>query len=94
MKHLTMEELEAGLDKIKGSPLDGGVLEMIVCRPEVGEREVLDEGKLDLELGLLGDNWKTRGSLKSVSSPPTPTKAMGTVQNVSVPSLQFLNMAH
>ena len=60
-----MEELEAGLDEIKNSPSDRGVLEMIVCRPEENERRVLEKGELDLELGLIGDNWKTRGSSRT-----------------------------
>jgi hypothetical protein len=64
-KALTMEELEAGLDEIKKSPLDKGSLELIVCRPAENEREVLEEGTLDLELGLVGDNWKTRGSSRT-----------------------------
>lgn len=65
MKHLTMEELETGLDEIKRSPLDKGVLELIVGRPAENEREVLEEGTLDLGLGLIGDNWKTRGSSRT-----------------------------
>lgn len=60
--HLTKEELEAGLDEIRHSPKDKGILEMIVCRPTENEREVLDEGVLDLTQGIIGDNWKTRGS--------------------------------
>ena len=35
---------------------------MIVRRPDIGEREVLDEGRLDVIEGLVGDNWRTRGS--------------------------------
>ena len=62
IKHLTMEELEAGLDEIRASPKDDGVLEMIVRRPQTGEREILEAGELDLIEGLAGDNWKTRGS--------------------------------
>ncbi len=62
IKHLTMAELEAGLDEIRRSPKDEGLLEMIVRRPQTGEREVLEQGKLDLVEGLVGDNWKTRGS--------------------------------
>ena len=65
MKHLKMEELEASLDEIKKSPMDEGILELIVCRPNVGERKVLETGELDLELGLIGDNWKTRGSSRT-----------------------------
>ena len=62
IKHLTMEELEAGLDHIQQSPQDGGVLEMIVIRPSTDERELLDKGKLDTAVGLVGDNWQARGS--------------------------------
>jgi hypothetical protein len=60
-----MAELHAGLDGIRQSPKDEGVLELIVRRPRVGEREVLDEGQLDLVDGLVGDTWSTRGSRRS-----------------------------
>jgi hypothetical protein len=53
-------DLEAGLDFIRASPADGGTLEMIVRRPAVGEREVLETGTLDTEVGLVGDSWKDR----------------------------------
>ena len=62
MRHLKQEELEAGLDKILGSPKDKGVLNLIVRRPETDAREVVNEGRLDPEFGLQGDNWLTRGS--------------------------------
>ncbi len=64
---LIKEELEAGLDYIRQSPKDNGVLEMIVMRPKDDEREVLDEGQLDLELGLIGDNWRTKGSKRTTN---------------------------
>jgi hypothetical protein len=60
--HLTTAELEAGLGEIRLAPKDDGVLKLIVRRPEVGERELLTEGRLDLVDGLVGDNWRTRGS--------------------------------
>ena len=69
VKHLTMEELEAGLDAILQSPKDNGALEMIVRRPETDDREVLDEGHLDLSEGLIGDNWKARGSWETAGKP-------------------------
>jgi len=65
IKPLTMEELEAGLEHIQGSPADAGPLQMIVRRPAKGEREVLDEGELDVTAGLVGDNWLTRGSSRT-----------------------------
>ena len=65
MRHLTTEELHAGLEGIRQSPKDEGVLELIVRRPQIGEREVLDEGELDIVDGLVGDTWRTRGSRRS-----------------------------
>ena len=64
-EHLPMERLEAALDHIRQSPKDEGVLELIVRRPRVGEREVLEEGELDLAEGLVGDGWRHRGSSRS-----------------------------
>lgn len=64
-RHLTMTELEAGLDEIRRSPKDGGVLHLIVRRPETDAREVLQEGQLDLALGLMGDTWHLRGSSRT-----------------------------
>jgi MOSC domain-containing protein len=72
MKQLTMSELEAGLDEISRSPQDGGVLEMIVRRPQVGEREILQEGQLDLADGLVGDSWKARSSRRTADGTPHP----------------------
>lgn len=61
-KHLTFAELESGLDEIRRSPKDEGVLELIVRRPTVDEREVLEEGELNPVEGLVGDSWIKRGS--------------------------------
>lgn len=69
LNHLTMEQLEASLDHLRQSPKDNGVLELIVIRPDVETREVLNEGQLDIELGLVGDNWSRRGSRKHGHSP-------------------------
>jgi hypothetical protein len=63
--HLTIDELNAGLDRIRQSPKDEGVLELIVRRPASGEREVLEAGRLDPEDGLVGDTWKKRASSRS-----------------------------
>ena len=61
-----MPELEAGMDHIRQAPKDNGVLQMIVRRPRDDEREVIEQGELDLLEGLAGDNWKARGSKHSV----------------------------
>ena len=61
-QHLSREALEEGLEEVLRSPHDVGALKLIVRRPETGAREVVDTGELDLADGLVGDNWKTRGS--------------------------------
>lgn len=60
--HLSVTELEAGMDHIRQSPKETGVLKMIVRRPDVDEREVIHEGQLNTLEGLEGDTWKARGS--------------------------------
>lgn len=62
VEHLTLEQLEAGLEHIRQSPKDVGTLKLISRRPNTDEREVLTEGQLDPAQGLIGDNWKARGS--------------------------------
>jgi hypothetical protein len=60
-----MAELEAGLDEIRQSPKDEGVLELIVRRPGMDEREILEEGELHPAEGLVGDSWSVRGSSRT-----------------------------
>jgi len=62
IQHLTMQQLEAGLERIYQSPKDEGVLELIVRRPQIGTREVLQEAELNLAEGVAGDTWKIRPS--------------------------------
>jgi hypothetical protein len=72
MRHLTAEELAAGLDEIRKSPKDMGILKLIVRRPETDQREVLDEGVLDPSRGLVGDNWLARGSRSTADGSAHP----------------------
>ena len=62
VRHLDAAELEAGLEEILRAPAAAGTVELIARRPAEGEREVLEEATLDLVVGLVGDNWSTRGS--------------------------------
>lgn len=64
MGQLTLTDFESGLDHIRQSPRDEGRVELIVRRPAEDEREILDEGILDVAEGLVGDNWRARGSRK------------------------------
>ncbi len=84
--HLTTEELEAGLESIRQSPRDHGVLKFIIRRPRENEREVLSEAKLCLVEGLEGDNWKTRGSTKTPDGSAHPEKQLN-IMNVRAVAL-------
>jgi len=46
-----MVELEAGLNVIRQSPKMEGVLELIVVRPKVEERRILQQGELTWPMG-------------------------------------------
>ena len=86
VKHLAMEELEAGLEVILQAPKDQGVLEMIVRRPEIDVREVLEEGALDPVEGLMGDSWKDRGSTRTADGSAHPDMQLN-VMNARVIAL-------
>jgi len=77
--HLTTEQLEAGLDHIRQSPKDEGLLVMIVRRPAVSEREVLEQGVLDLEQGLVGDTWLERGSNRTADGSAHPDMQLNVI---------------
>ena len=60
--HRTTSELVAALPHLRRSPSDGGTVELIVRRPIVEERELVDVAELTVEEGIVGDNWRARGS--------------------------------
>ncbi len=72
MTHLSAEELAAGLDAIRRSPATDGSVEMIVRRPGEDAREVLEVGELTPDEGLVGDDWKARGSRSTPDGSANP----------------------
>ncbi len=78
-RHRSADELEAGLAEILASPQDLGTLQMIVRRPDVNEREVLQVGELDPYEGLVGDRWQTGND----HNPPDPDTQI-TIMNARV----------
>jgi hypothetical protein len=81
MRHLTREELEAGLDVIRQSPAVEGVLRLIVRRPAVDVREVLTRAELNLEEGVAGDTWRVRSSKRTADGSAHPDMQLN-VMNV------------
>ncbi|MGH8981903.1 MAG: MOSC domain-containing protein [Acidimicrobiales bacterium] len=84
--HRTREELEAGLATVHASPAEVGTLTLIVCRPGVDERVVLEEGRLDLSVGVEGDNWRVRGSSSTPDGSANPDAQL-TVMNARAAAL-------
>ena len=84
--HLTMDELEAGLDEIRRAPKDEGILQLIVRRPQIDAREVLAEAELQLEEGLVGDSWIRRASSRTADGSPHPDMQIN-VMNARVTAL-------
>jgi hypothetical protein len=80
VQHFDLATLEAGLDRVRSSPKDAGRIELICRRPEIERREVIDEAVLDLQQGLVGDNWLTRGS-KSTEDGSAHTDMQLTLMN-------------
>ena len=85
-KHLTMDELEAALDHLRGAPKDNGVVQLIVRRPKTDHREVLEEAELDPIKGLIGDSWCYRPSSKTPDHSPHPEMQIN-IMNARVTAL-------
>jgi hypothetical protein len=64
VRHLSLDELHAGLPEIVAAPADGGVLQGIVIRPEPGQRRELQSCAVSLARGMHGDHWE-QGCWKS-----------------------------
>jgi MOSC domain-containing protein YiiM len=82
----TMLDLEAALPYIRQSPTDTGCVSLIVRRPVVDEREVLEAAELTMEAGLVGDAWATRARARAGGGEPSPDTQL-TLMNSRVISL-------
>lgn len=84
--HRTLAELHEGLEVIRRSPRGAGRIEMIVSRPAAGERVFHETAELSLETGLVGDNWKVRGSSK------TPDKSAHPEMQITLMNLRAIDL--
>lgn len=80
-RHRTAEELLAFLPSLDAMPRDEGTVRLVVRRPAVGEREVLDLGELDPAVGLVGDTWDQRGSRRTDDGSPHPDMQLNVVNH-------------
>ena len=72
LQHRSLARLNAALDLVRDAPRDRGVLHLIVRRPAVGVREVLEEGELAAATGLVGDSWHVRHNPRTDDGAPHP----------------------
>jgi hypothetical protein len=84
--YVPLADLEASVEIIRQSPKNSGELKWIVSRPETDMRKVLPEGQLDLVVGLVGDNWKARGSTRTPDGSANPEMQL-TLTNARVIAL-------
>jgi MOSC domain-containing protein YiiM len=70
--HRSAEQLAAGMPHIDAAPRDTGTLDVLVRRPAVNERDVLEVGELSLTEGLVGDTWSQRSSRRTPDGSPHP----------------------
>ncbi|GAC1504284.1 MAG: MOSC domain-containing protein [Candidatus Dormibacteraceae bacterium] len=83
LQHAELMRLEESLDHIRKAPADGGTVELIARRPDVDQREVLAEARLNPGDGLEGDTWRVRGSSRTPDGGPNP-EAQLTLMNARV----------
>jgi hypothetical protein len=61
----TLDQLEPFIDDVVDAPTETGTVELVVARPAVGERIMLDAAELVPGRGLVGDNYVERGSTRT-----------------------------
>jgi hypothetical protein len=64
---------------VRQAPADDGTVDLIVRRPATGEREVIDQGVLHLAEGLVGDNWRERGSRHTPDGAAEPDRQLNVI---------------
>ena len=82
-RHLTIDELNAGLPEILAAPKDEGSLRAIIIRPAKGERCDLESCEISLALVTNGDHW-AKGCWKSTCAPLATSRGRPVYRNGSV----------
>lgn len=83
-RHRTTEDLTAFLPTLDAQPRDVGTLRAVIRQPAVGRREVLEEGRLDVADGLVGDTWRERGSRRTADGSAHPDMQLNLISHALV----------
>jgi hypothetical protein len=79
VRHRSMDEIVAGMDRVRQSPRGAGTLALAVRRPAVDAREVLSLAALDPDTGLVGDSWSQRSSSRTPDRSPHPDMQLNVI---------------
>lgn len=71
-RHLTRDELSAGLDHIRAAPKQESTLDCIVVRPVSGEQHEVKSARLSLAGGVEGDHWVKDSWKATADGKPDP----------------------
>ncbi len=77
----TIEDFEPFIDDVIGAPSEAGTVELVVCRPAIGERQVLDAAELEPGRGLVGDNYVERGSTRTADGLADPLSELNVMSS-------------
>lgn len=81
---ITADQLDSAIDDVQTAPSDNGTVALVVARPAIGERRVLELGELVPGRGLVGDNYVERGNTR------TPDGLADPLAELNVMSLRAL----
>jgi hypothetical protein len=67
LPYRTTAELDTRLEHLRTAPADAGTVRLVVRRPDLGVREILEVGELTEADGLLGDTWLARARSRAIA---------------------------
>lgn len=68
----SVRDFDPFLDSVRAAPADGGRVELLVLRTGPGQRKVVTEAMIDLDEGVVGDDWRTRVSTSRLDGSANP----------------------
>lgn len=80
--HRDTDYLDGQIEHVRAAPALVGSVEMVICRPAVDERRVLETGQLLVGSGLAGDNYVERGNKRTSDGLAHPLAVL-TLMNAS-----------
>ena len=82
--HRSAAELEAALAGVRSAPRDVGTIALLVRRPGVDQRELLEHVQLTTAEGMAGDSWSERSSSRTDDGSPHPDMQLNVMSLAAV----------